>query len=203
MSVAFAITALVIVAMPGTGALYTISTGIARGARASVVAAVGCTLGIVPHLVAAITGTAALLRASGEAFEAVKFAGVAYLLYMAIHTWRDRTPLAVEDDRADRPSHRIVSSGILMNLLNPKLTIFFFAFLPQFVPTHGSDQLAAMLELSGVFMAMTLVVFALYGLFAAAVRRHVIDRPRIVQRMRRAFAASFVVLGARLALTTR
>src|ERR1700742_1333019 len=108
MTVAFVITALIIVATPGTGALYTISTGLTGGTRAGLVAAVGCTLGIVPHLVAAITGTAALLRASGEAFEIVKFAGVAYLLYMAVATWRDRTPLAVDRGRASRPAHRII-----------------------------------------------------------------------------------------------
>jgi threonine/homoserine/homoserine lactone efflux protein len=205
-TIAFLLTALIIVVTPGTGALYTISTGLTRGARASLVAAVGCTLGIVPHLIAAITGTAALLRASGMAFEIVKFAGVAYLLVMAVLTWRDRSPLVVPDqaDGADdRPAHRIIGSGILMNLLNPKLTIFFFAFLPQFVPVHSHHQIATMLELSAMFMAMTLVVFALYGLFAAAVRRHVIERPRIVRRMRQVFAASFVGLSAKLAMTAR
>ena len=203
MSIAFLVTALLIVVTPGTGALYTISTGLTRGARASLVAAVGCTLGIVPHLIAAITGTAALLRASGLAFEVVKIGGVAYLIVMAISTWRDRSPLVVDDQLGPRPAHRIIRSGILMNLLNPKLTLFFFAFLPQFVPAHSHHQLATMLELSGAFMVMTVVVFALYGLFAAAVRRHVIERPRIVRRMRQAFAASFVGLSAKLALTAR
>lgn len=206
MSVAFLVTALIIVITPGTGALYTISTGLSRGARASLVAAIGCTLGIVPHLVAAITGTAALLRASGLAFEIVKFAGVAYLIVMAISTWRDRSPLVVDTELGGpgpRPARKIIGSGILMNLLNPKLTIFFFAFLPQFVPTHSHHELATMLELSGVFMVMTLIVFAFYGVFAAAVRRHLIERPRIVRRMRQTFAASFVGLSAKLALTAR
>ena len=206
MSVAFLLTALIIVVTPGTGALYTISTGLSRGARSSLVAAVGCTLGIVPHLIAAITGTAALLRASGLAFEIVKFAGVAYLIVMAISTWRDRSPLLIDAEIAGAeapPARRIIGSGILMNLLNPKLTIFFFAFLPQFVPTHSHHQIATMLELSAVFMVMTVVVFAVYGVFAAAVRRHVIERPRIVRRMRQVFAASFAGLSAKLALTAR
>jgi threonine/homoserine/homoserine lactone efflux protein len=206
MSIAFLVTALIIVATPGTGALFTISTGLDRGGRASLVAAVGCTLGIVPHLIAAITGTAALLRASGLAFEIVKFAGVAYLIVMAIGTWRDHSLLVVATEdgaRRSRPAHRIIGSGILMNLLNPKLTIFFFAFLPQFVPAHSDHQIETMLELSGVFMMMTLAVFALYGVFAAAVRRHLIERPRIVRRMRQLFAASFVGLSAKLALTAR
>ena len=202
-SVAFLITSLVIVATPGTGALFTISAGLSRGVRASLVAAAGCTLGIVPHLAAAITGTAALLRASGLAFETVKLLGVAYLLYMAWTTWRDRSPLVVDSAQAPPSTLRVVTSAVLVNLLNPKLTLFFFAFLPQFVPAHGGHQLPVMLVLSGVFMAMTFVVFAGYGVFAAAVHRHLIERPRIVRRIRQGFAAAFIALGAKLATTAR
>ncbi|SHN49630.1 Threonine/homoserine/homoserine lactone efflux protein [Geodermatophilus obscurus] len=203
-TIAFLITSLVIVATPGTGALFTISLGLSRGAKASLVAAAGCTLGIVPHLAAAITGTAALLRTSGVAFETMKLLGVAYLLYMAWATWRDRSPLVVDSAHESHSWLRVVTSAVLVNLLNPKLTLFFFAFLPQFVPTaRGNDQLAVMLGLSGVFMAMTFIVFAAYGVFAAAVRRHLLDRPRIVQRIRRAFAVSFVALGAKLATIDR
>jgi threonine/homoserine/homoserine lactone efflux protein len=203
MSVAFLITALVVVATPGTGALITVSAGLARGARSSVIAAFGCTLGVLPHLIAAITGTAALLRASGVAFEVVKILGVGYLLLMAWSTWRDRSALVTSNDEKARPAVRIISSAVLANLLNPKLTIFFFAFLPQFVPAHSPHQVRAMAGLGAVFMVMTFVVFVLYGLFAAAVRRHVIDRPRVVRRIRQVFATSFVALSARLATTNR
>ncbi len=203
MSLAFLLTSLVIVATPGTGALYTIGAGLSHGTRASIIAAVGCTLGIVPHLVAAITGTAALLRASGLAFEVVKVLGVVYLLYMAWATWRDKSALVVRQDLPPRSARQIVTSAVLVNLLNPKLTIFFFAFLPQFVPAGAAQPVPRMLVLSAVFMAMTLVVFALYGVFAASVRTRLLDRPRIVDRLRRAFAVSFVALGAKLALTER
>jgi threonine/homoserine/homoserine lactone efflux protein len=135
----------------------------------------GCTLGIVPHLAAAVTGTAALLHTSGVAFEVVKFLGLAYLLLMACSTWRDRRALTIEDQSAGKPATKVITSAVLVNLLNPKLTLFFFAFLPQFIPGHAGGQLGAMLALSGVFMAMTLVVFAGYGLFAAAVREHLIS----------------------------
>lgn len=202
MSMAFLITSLIIVVTPGTGALYTISTGLSRGARASLVAAFGCTLGIVPHLVAAITGTAALLRASGIAFEAVKVTGVAFLLYLAWRSWRDRSPLLI-DHQAPRSAARIITSAVLVNLLNPKLTLFFFAFLPQFIPAHTPHPLMQMFTLSGIFMAMTLVVFAAYGLSATAVRRRLIDRSRMVRRIRQAFAVSFVALSAKLVATAR
>jgi len=203
MSLAFLLTSLIVVATPGTGALYTISAGISGGARRSLVAAVGCTLGIVPHLAAAITGTAALLHASGVAFAIVKFLGMAYLLFMAWSTWHDRSVLGRDDPQTVKRARRVIGSAILVNLLNPKLTLFFFAFLPQFVPNHAGGQVGAMLALSGVFMGMTLIVFAGYGLFAAAVREHLIARPHVMQRLRRLFAVSFVGLGAKLAATNR
>ena len=178
MSLTFLLTALVIVVTPGTGALFTIAAGMSRGARESLVAAFGCTLGIVPHLAAAITGTAALLRASGLAFQTVKFLGVAYLLYLAWSTWRDKTVLSVAADATPRAAGKVIRSAVLINLLNPKLTIFFFAFLPQFVPNNSPHALARLLGLSAVFMLMTLVVFAGYGVFAAAVRTHLLERPR-------------------------
>jgi threonine/homoserine/homoserine lactone efflux protein len=200
-SAAFLLTTLVIVATPGTGVLYTLSAGLSRGARASVVAALGCTLGILPHMAAAITGLAALLHASGVAFDALKYLGVAYLLLIAVSTLRDGGALTVQDT-APRSDRRVVANGVLINLLNPKLTLFFFAFLPQFVDGQGRSTLR-MLALSAVFMAVTFVVFAVYGVFAAAVRDHVLARPRVTVWTRRAFGGAFALLAGRLALTER
>jgi threonine/homoserine/homoserine lactone efflux protein len=198
----FLITTLIIVASPGTGALYTLAAGLGRGAKASIVAAFACTLGIIPHLAAAITGLAALLHTSALAFEIIKYLGVAYLLYMAWATLRDKGTLSLEAAKP-RSVRKVLVEGILINILNPKLSIFFFAFLPQFVPAQASDALPRMLELSGVFMLATFVIFAIYGVFAAALRQHVVSRPRIITWMRRSFAAAFVALGAKLALTER
>ncbi len=203
MSTAFLLTTLIIVATPGTGVLYTLAAGLSRGARSSVVAAVGCTLGIVPHMVAAITGLAALLHTSALAFQLLKYAGVAYLLYMAWSTLRDKDALTVEEETAPPSATMVIVSGILINILNPKLTIFFFAFLPQFVSTDEPSVFLRMLELSTVFMLVTFVVFVGYGVFAASVRKHVVSRPRVMTWMRRVFAGSFVALGARLALAAR
>lgn len=203
MSVEFWITTLVVVATPGTGALYTIAAGLARGIRASVLAAFACTIGIVPHMVAAITGLAALLHASAVAFNVVKYLGVAYLIYLAVMTWRDRSALVADRDATPGSPWRVIGTGVLINLLNPKLTIFFFAFLPQFVNPGQADTLPMMLLLSAVFMAVTFVVFALYGLFAAGFRTHVIRRPQVVTWMRRSFAAAYLVLAARLAVPER
>jgi threonine/homoserine/homoserine lactone efflux protein len=203
MSIDFLITSLIVVVSPGTGVLYTLATRLARGSRASIVAAFGCTLGIVPHMAAAILGLAALFHTSAVAFHTLKYLGVAYLLYMAWNTLREHGALQV-NARIDRRSElQVATKAILVNILNPKLSIFFLAFLPQFVSTAEAHPLSRMLELSAVFMLMTFVVFVGYGLFAAAIRDHVITRPRVLTWMRRTFAGAFVLLGARLALADR
>jgi threonine/homoserine/homoserine lactone efflux protein len=201
-SIAFLVTTLVIVATPGTGALYTITAGLSRGARAGLVAAAGCTLGIVPHLVATVTGLAALMHTSAVAFDTVKYAGVAYLLYLAWQTWRDRSSLSVDDAPDPHSDWAVIRTAVAINVLNPKLTIFFFAFLPQFV-SGSADPVPRMLALSGVFMLATFVVFALYGRAAAAMRRHVLERPRVVRWLRRSFAATYLALAGRLAVEGR
>ncbi len=204
MTLDFLLIALIVVATPGTGMIYTVAAGLTRGGRASLVAAFGCTLGIVPHMVAAITGLAALLHTSALLFDAVKYAGVAYLLWMAWMTWQDRGSLSLTGQGPQKSTAlQVTIEAIVINLLNPKLSIFFFAFLPQFVATDAPDALPRMLEMSGVFMAMTFVVFAVYGLFAASVRDHVLSRPKVMLWLRRTFAAAFVALGAKLALTER
>lgn len=205
MSIAFLLTTLVVVATPGTGVVYTLAAGLSRGRRASVVAALGCTLGIVPHMLATVTGVAAVLHASATAFQILKYAGVAYLLYMAWATLKDKEALGVDEDEGAAPvsARRVVVRGVLINVLNPKLTIFFFAFLPQFVNPGEANALPRMLALGGVFMLVTFVVFAAYGILAASVRSHVTSRPRVMTWLRRGFAGSFVALGAKLAVTAR
>jgi threonine/homoserine/homoserine lactone efflux protein len=199
-SIEFLLTTLIVVVSPGTGVLYTLAAGLSRGARASVIAALGCTLGIVPHMAATILGLAALLHTSALAFQTLKYLGVAYLLYMAWAMLKERGALKVEQEIAPRSARQVIVSGILINILNPKLSIFFFAFLPQFVHTDEPHALSRMFELSGVFMLLTFIVFAGYGVFAASVRRHVISRPRVLVWMRRSFAAAFAALGLKLAL---
>ena len=203
MTIDFLLTTLIVVISPGTGVLYTLAAGLSRGPRASIVAAFGCTLGIVPHMAAAILGLAALLHTSAIAFETLKYLGVAYLLYMAWNTLKEHGALRIEGDVRVRSSFQVIVEAVLINLLNPKLSIFFFAFLPQFVQAGEQQPLERMLLLSGVFMLMTFVVFVGYGLFASAIRNHIISRPRILAWMRRAFAAAFVALGAKLAFAER
>jgi threonine/homoserine/homoserine lactone efflux protein len=202
-SVEFLLTSLIVVLIPGTGVVFTVSTGLAQGRRASIFAALGCTAGIVPHLLATVLGLAAVMHTSALAFQALKYAGVAYLFYLAYATWKDDSAFAV-DNAPNRSSARgLVVKAFLLNILNPKLTIFFLAFLPQFVAPAAASPLAQLLLLSGVFMAMTFVVFVVYGLAAHAFRRSVIDSPRVQAWLRRGFAAVFAGLGAQLAASER
>lgn len=201
----FLMTSLVVVLVPGTGVIYTVSTGLLRGRRASVFASLGCTLGIVPHLATTIVGLAAVLHASALAFQVLKFAGAAYLVYMAVLTWRNRSAFHVDErpGRAPAGDAGHVLQGFLLNILNPKLTVFFLAYLPQFVnPAHGA-ALPQLLVLGATFMAMTLGVFLLYGLAAHAFRRHVIGSARLQNGLRAGFSAAFAALGVRLALSER
>lgn len=202
-SLEFLVTSLVVVLIPGTGAIYTVSTGLVQGRRASLWAAVGCTLGIVPHLLATVLGLAAVMHTSALAFQLLKYAGVLYLFYVAIATWRDRSAFAVDSGAAPSSPVGLMVKAVLMNVLNPKLTIFFLAFLPQFVDPASQHPLMQMSLLSGVFMAMTFVVFAAYGLVAHSFRRHVIGSKRVQDVLRRSFATAFAGLGAKLALSDR
>jgi threonine/homoserine/homoserine lactone efflux protein len=204
MTLSFLVTSLIVVASPGTGVLYTLAVALTQGARASIAAAFGCTLGIVPHMTAAMLGLAAVLHTSALAFAALKWCGVAYLLYMAWQALRETGALALPVRREARPgSGRVIVTGFLINILNPKLSIFFLAFLPQFIAADEGSPLARMVELSGAFMAMTFAVFVLYGLFAAAVRDRIISRPKAMAWLRRSFAAGFAALGAKLAFAER
>ena len=203
MTTAFLVTSLLIVATPGTGVLYTVATGLGRGGRASVVAAFGCTLGIVPHLAAAVTGTATLLRAGGVAFEVLRIAGVGYLLVMAWMTWRDTSRLGVEPDAEPRSAARIVLSAVLVNLLNPKLTLFFFAFLPQFLAAGTGLLDARLIGLGTLFMLVTLVVFAGYAYVAAVFRDRVLGAPRARRWVERTIGGLLIAFAAKLALSDR
>jgi threonine/homoserine/homoserine lactone efflux protein len=199
----FLITSFIIVISPGTGVVYTLATGLSRGAKASIAAAFGCTVGIIPHIAAAIGGLAAILHTSAVAFHTFKYLGVAYLLYMAWNALREKGSLNVDSETGERSTTQVMITAILINILNPKLSIFFLAFLPQFVSANDPHPLSRMLSLSGVFMVMTFVVFVGYGLFAASVRDQVISRPHILTWMRRTFAGAFVALGVKLALADR
>ena len=203
MSPEFLLTSLIVVIMPGTGVIYTLAQGLSGGKRAALAATLGCTLGIVPHIAASIFGLAAILHTSAVAFQIVKYAGVAYLFYLAWSSLRDGGTLDIPKHQTQKRSQRIAIQGFLINILNPKLSIFFLAFLPQFVPSTSQTAIADMMMLSAVFMVLTAIVFAIYGLAAAQMQTLISTRPAILKWLRRGFASAFGALGVRLALAER
>ncbi|HTO31172.1 MAG TPA: LysE family translocator [Pararhizobium sp.] len=203
MTLDYLLTSIIVILLPGTGVLYTLATGLNSGARASVLAAFGCTLGILPHIIASVAGLAALLHTSAMAFEVIKYVGVVYLLYMAWSVLKDTDSLRISQEAKPMPALRIIGTAILLNSLNPKLSLFFLAFLPQFVPADTTAPTVFMLGLAAVFMVLTFIVFVIYGVFASATRRYVIARPGVTTWLRRGFAGAFGLMGLRLALSAR
>ncbi len=203
MSVEFFITSLIVILLPGTGVIYTLAIGLGRGFRASIAAALGCTLGIVPAAAASIVGLAAIFHTSALAFQIVKYLGVAYLLYMAWSILRDGGALDVEEDRKPISTFRTALNGTLLNILNPKLSLFFLAFLPQFVAAADPYATLTMVLLAAFFMLLTFIVFVGYGGCAALARDYVISSPTIMTWLKRPFAAAFGFLGVKLALAER
>jgi threonine/homoserine/homoserine lactone efflux protein len=199
----FLITSLVVVVVPGTGVIYTVSTGLFKGGQASIAAAAGCTAGILPHLLASVLGLSAIMHMSALAFQAVKYAGAAYLLYLAWSMWRDKGIVEFGDTGSRKGLWQIAVKGVLINILNPKLSIFFLAFLPLFVTTGATSPIVQMLLMSAVFMGMTLVIFILYGISANSVRGYIASSPKWIVRLQRSFALVFAVLSIKLAMTER
>lgn len=200
-STEFMLTSLIVVLMPGTGVIYTVSTGLFLGWRASIAAALGCTAGIVPHLTASILGLSAILHLSAVAFQCIKYAGALYLLYLAWCMWRETGALQFNSHPEACGYRRIIVRGFLINILNPKLSIFFLAFLPLFVSPQAPSPWVELILLSLVFMAMTLGVFILYGLAANGVRSQFVNSPTLVGRLQRSVALIFAALGIKLAMT--
>lgn len=198
MNMEFLLTALIVVLLPGSGVLYTLATALGSGARASTAAALGCTLGIMPQLLLATFGLSAILQANGYAFQLIKIGGTLYLLFMAVQVLRGGGALSIQADRASHSYQQLIGTGVWLNLLNPKLGLFFLAFLPQFVPPNADGAKIEFLVLGLVFVVMTFVVFIIYGLFAAWIRSYVITNVRIMSVIRWSFSAAFFVLGAKL-----
>jgi threonine/homoserine/homoserine lactone efflux protein len=202
-STEFLITSFIVVLLPGTGVIYTISMGLFMGKKESMFAAFGCTMGIVPHLLATILGLAALLHTSAVAFSIVKYIGVAYLFYLAYSMWKENGIINIEKEKQKESLIKIAIRGFLINILNPKLSIFFLAFLPQFISINSQNPLNEMLILSFTFMLMTFVIFVIYGIFASKARTLIVNSPKLMLKIQRTFASIFVLLGARLALAER
>lgn len=202
-SIEFLITSFVVVLIPGTGVLFTVATGLFNSRQASVFAAIGCTFGIVPSLLASVFGLAAIFHTSALVFQVVKYCGSAYLLYLAWCMWKTSSPLLLDEKQAKTKLRDIALKGFLINILNPKLSIFFLAFLPQFVSPQAEQPLLNMLVLGMVFMLMTFCIFIIYGFMAGTFSKLIVRSEKASLVIQKIFAGSFAALGFKLALTER
>jgi threonine/homoserine/homoserine lactone efflux protein len=202
-TVSFLITALVVVLIPGTGVIYTINIGLTKNRKYAAAAAVGCTLGIIPHMTACILGLSAIMHMSAQVFTIIKYAGAVYLLYLAWKTWRSAGTLEFEEDTTNPQCVNVAAKGIILNLLNPKLTLFFLSFLPQFIPNDAVNKTEYMIILSIVFMLLTLILFTGYGLLATLIKESVRKQKSIMRNVQRGFACVFAVLAVKLAFEDR
>jgi threonine/homoserine/homoserine lactone efflux protein len=203
LSAEFLLTSLAVVVVPGTGVIATVATGLAHRWRASILAAVGCTMGIIPHLTASVLGLSAILHMSAQAFQVIKFVGALYLLYLAWSMWRETGTFNFDQSNPKKGGFQIIVKGILINILNPKLTLFFFAFLPLFVSPDSGTATREMVALSAIFMGMTLVIFIMYGILASAISAYLMKSPKMIKVLQRFFAVVFAVMAVKLALTER
>jgi len=199
----FLLTSLIVVLIPGTGAVYTITTGITLKWKASLVAAIGCTLGIIPHILVTVLGLSAILNMSAQVFSVLKLGGSVYLLYLAWNMWREAGTLEINKRHAETSMLKIIAKAIAINLLNPKLTVFFFAFLPLFVSKDSSSPTREMILLSVVFMAITLIVFAVYGILSSSISAYFVNSSKAIKRIQQAFAVILAGFAVQLAFSEK
>lgn len=198
----FLITSLIIILIPGTGVIYTISTGISKGKKESIFAALGCTTGIVPHLCTSIIFSSLLVKMSPEAFLILKMAGAIYLLYLGFGMLFSKTGFDFESSQTEKKSTTIIRRGILINLLNPKLTLFFFSFLPQYVSSNSQNYVIECLLYGFAFMLLTFVVFVGYGMLAGIAKKSIINSPKWINLIQKLFGIIFIAFAIELALSS-
>lgn len=196
----FLAASIAITVAPGPDNLQVLARGISQGRAAGLVAALGFATGISFHTTLAALGVAALLKSSPMAFEAVKLAGAAYLVWIGIKAIRSKG-LSSAHERPSQPLAVVFRQSVIGNLLNPKVTLFFIVFLPQFVNPHGAQSvMLQMFELGGVFMLQTVVVFSVFGVAAGMIGAYLKRRPKVGVWLDRLAGATFIGLGIRVAL---
>jgi threonine/homoserine/homoserine lactone efflux protein len=194
-----AASALLVIA-PGPDIVYVLTRGIAQGPRAGIAAALGFATGCIFHTVVAAVGIAALIRSSELAFNLVRYAGAAYLVWIGVQALRHRASFSIEGAGDARALSTIYRQSVIGNVLNPKVTLFFLAFLPQFVNTQAGHVGWQMALLGGIFMIETIVIFSAVALFAGWIGAWIRRKPAIGERLNIFAGVTFIGLGIRVAL---
>ena len=185
---------------PGPDIIYVLTRGVSQGPKAGMAAALGFASGCIFHTVLAAVGIAALIRSSQLAFDLVRYAGAAYLVWIGIQALRHRSSFSIEGARDVRTLATIYKQSVLGNMLNPKVTLFFLAFLPQFVNTQAGSAGWQMALLGAIFMVQTVLIFGAVALFAGWIGSWIRRKPAIGERLNVFAGITFIALGIRVAL---
>ncbi len=198
-SLGFLATSLIVIIIPGTGVIYTVTTSLSGNKRSAFLAAFGCTLGILPHILAAILGISVILNTGAQIFKIIRIIGVLYLIYLGIGLLKAENGIKIGEKKKERP-FLIITKAILINLLNPKLTLFFLSFLPQFIEPDSLNTRIEMISLSLVFMGLTFIIFCSYGLLANSFRSVLIKSPKLFNRIQQGFGIILIGFAGKIAL---
>ena len=188
---------------PGPDMLYVITRGMAHGRRAGILSAIGVICGILVHTTAAAFGLTLIFQTSAYAFLVVKYLGAIYLIYLGIKAWRDKNVFRFQPSSSPVSFHRLFWQGVLSNVLNPKIAIFFLAFLPQFVDKTASQVTLQLIVLGLTFAILGLGFLLVVGYSSGAIGSWITRRPGYTQFLGRLSGGILIGLGVRLALTER
>lgn len=201
--VLFIAVSLALIVTPGQDMILVMSRSLTQGAAAGIATAAGVSVGLLGHALLAALGLGAILRTSEWLFLALKFAGAAYLIHLGVGLLRARGADPAIQDLAQRPLYRLFADGALSNLSNPKIAIFYFAFLPQFVPPGAASPALSVFALGGLFAALTFAVKGPVGFFAGMLSGWLRSRPGVLRWLFRSSGLVLVGLGVKLAFERR
>lgn len=201
--VLFLTASLVVIVAPGPDNILVLTRGISQGRKAAMVSAAGASVGLVCHSLFAAAGLSALLAQSAVAFSVVKYVGAAYLIYLGVKTLVKREGLALPGEEGTMRLRSVFAQGVASNVMNPKIAVFFLAYLPQFVDPAAGGTAPQLLLLGLAFALLTWLLFSLLGYFSGTLGDRLLHRPRLSEALRWATGGVFVALGLRLALPER
>ena len=199
---AFIGASVILTLMPGPDIIFVITLSITQGKKSGILTALGLVTGLIVHTTAAALGLSIILYESALAFQIVKYLGAAYLIYLGIIAIRERNKNALQINRnAKYENKKLYRRGILMNILNPKVSLFFLAFLPQFVSADSSNVSLEMMFLGIIFMVQAIIVFTIVSILAHKLSEKIVKNPKVVKVINWVKASVFLIIGIQIAIS--
>lgn len=190
-----------LIIIPGPDLIFTIAQGMTNGRKAAIITAMGLSLGNIVHTLAAAIGLSLIIKTSVVAFTIFKILGAMYLFYLAFQAIKHRKEKIDMNSYQNSDTSGLFLRGLLMNILNPKVAIFYLTFLPQFVNYNREDVPLQMCILGLIFILLTAIIFSLLGYFSGVLREKLLKNPRFNEHMNVTAAITFIILGVKLIVT--